>query len=199
VGPKARLVRSPSRSRRAGPSDMDGAGQFGSSAPRAAARNIEEVVRLEEDASRRRSLADRISDVIAGFAGTVTFVLLHLGWFAVWATINAGLIPGVPAFDPYPFSLLCMIVSMEGVLLSTFVLIKQNRMSARADERNHLGLQVSLLSEQEVTKVIQMLEGISAHLGIEREVVDSETKELGQNTAVGDLARQLRDKLPPCD
>jgi uncharacterized membrane protein len=84
-------------------------------------------------------------------------------------------------------------------LLSTFVLIKQNRMSARADERNHLGLQVSLLSEQEVTKVIQMLEGISAHLGIEREVVDSETKELGQNTAVGDLARQLRDKLPPCD
>ena len=68
---------------------------------------------------------------------------------------------GLPRFDPYPFKLLCMIVSMEGVLLSTFVLIKQNRMGQRADRRNHLDLQVNLLTEQEVTKVIQMLEAIS--------------------------------------
>ena len=175
---------------------MDGAGQFGSSAPRAAARNIEEVVRLEEDASRRRSLADRISDVIAGFAGTVTFVLLHLGWFAVWATINAGLIPGVPAFDPHPFSLLCMIVSMEGVLLSTFVLIKQNRMGVRADRRNRLDLQINLLTEQEVTKVIQMLERISMHLGIENQVLDPDAREMGKVTAVDTLAHELDQKMP---
>jgi uncharacterized membrane protein len=169
----------------------------GGIAPPTAARNIEEVARLEQEAAARRSLADRVADLIAGFAGTVVFVLLHLLWFVVWATVNAGLVPGVPAFDPYPFQLLCMIVSMEGVLLSTFVLIKQNRMSARADERNHLGLQVGLLSEQEVTKVIQMLEGISAHLGIQREVVDAEAREPGRHTAVRGLAHQLRERLPP--
>ncbi|MBV1798583.1 DUF1003 domain-containing protein [Siccirubricoccus sp. G192] len=176
---------------------MDRTEPPGGVAPPMAARNIEEVACLEQEAAARRSLADRVADLIAGFAGTVIFVLLHLLWFVVWATVNAGLVPGVPAFDPYPFQLLCMIVSMEGVLLSTFVLIKQNRMSARADERNQLGLQIGLLSEQEVTKVIQMLEGISAHLGIQREVVDAEARELGRHTAVRGLAEQLRERLPP--
>ena len=167
--------------------------------PRVAARNIEDVVRLEEEANHQRSGPDQAADAIAGFVGTVTFVLLHLLWFGLWASINTGLIPGLRAFDPYPFQLLCMIVSLEGVLLSTFVLIKQNRMSRRADERSHLGLQVNLLSEQEITKVIQMLEGISEHLGIRHKVVDEAAEELGQNTAVGSLAHQLREKLPPGD
>ena len=164
--------------------------------PRAAVRNIEEVVRLEEAAMRRRSFADRVADLIAGFAGTVAFVLFHLLWFAGWAAVNAGLVPFLPAFDPYPFALLCMIVSMEGVLLSTFVLIKQNRMGALSDERSHLDLQISLLSEQEVTKIIRMLEQVSARLGIADEVVDAEVREMGATTAVGSLARALREKLP---
>ena len=168
-----------------------------SGTPRMAVHNIGEIIRLEQEASRQRTLADRVSDLIAGFAGTVIFVLLHLIWFAVWAGINAGLIPFIPPFDPYPFQLLCMIVSMEGVLLSTFVLIKQNRMGARADERSHLSLQVSLLSEQEVTKVIQVLSRISEQLGIRQAVIDAEAEELGRNTAVGDLAHELRDRLPP--
>lgn len=160
-------------------------------------RNVEEVMRLEEEASRQRSLADHLADLIAGFAGMVFFVLLHLLWFGAWAAINGGLVSFLPSFDPYPCQLLTMIVSLEGVLLATFVLIEQNRMSARADERSHLGLQVSLLSEQEVTKVIQMLERISGHLGIERDVVDAEARELGERTAVGDLAHRLRERLPP--
>ncbi len=175
-----------------------GTDRSAAAAPPVAVRNIEEVVRLEEAASRRRTAADRIADLIAGFVGTVGFVLLHLVWFALWAAVNAGLMPGVPAFDPYPFQLLCMIVSMEGVLLSTFVLIKQNRMSARADERNQLGLQVNLLAEEEVTKVLQMLERISAQLGIDRAaVVDAETEALARHTALGSLARQLQERLPP--
>lgn len=163
--------------------------------PSAAARNIDEVVRMERDAARRRSWADRVADAIAGFAGTVTFVLLHLLWFAFWATVNAGLLPFIPAFDPYPFQLLCMIVSMEGVLLSTFVLIKQNRMGALADERSHLDLQVSLLAEQEVTKVIQLLERLSGQLGVAQAVMDPEAREMGQTTAVGGIAQQLHERL----
>ncbi len=163
--------------------------------PQAAIRNIEAVIRLEQEAAQRRSLADRVADLIAGFAGTVVFVLLHLAWFIAWASINTGLIPILPAFDPYPFQLLCMIVSMEGVLLATFVLIKQNRMSALADERSHLDLQISLLAEQEVTKVLQMLERISTELGIAREVVDPEAQELGRTTAVSGIAHRLRERL----
>jgi uncharacterized membrane protein len=165
--------------------------------PRAAVRNIDEVVSLEQEAARQRSIADRVADGIAAFVGTVTFVLLHLIWFAGWAAVNTGLVTVVPSFDPYPFQLLCMIVSLEGVLLSTFVLIKQNRMSALADERSHLDLQVSLLAEQEVTKVIQMLQRISTHLGLEAEVMDEEAHELGETTAVGNLAHRLRERLHP--
>jgi uncharacterized membrane protein len=157
--------------------------------------NIQTIIHLEEEQSRERTRSDRIGDAIGTFAGTVTFVLLHLAWFAGWAVVNAGVM-GLPRFDPYPFPLLCMIVSMEGVLLSTFVLIKQNRMSIRADRRNHLDLQVNLLTEKEVTKVIQMLQVISAKLGVEGQAVDAETRELGRVTAVGELAHELQATLP---
>lgn len=164
-------------------------------APRSVRDNIQTIIGLEEEQNRERSFTDRIGDAIGTFAGTVTFVVLHLLAFAAWAAVNMGLL-GLPRFDPYPFNLLCMIVSMEGVLLSTFVLIKQNRMGQRADRRNHLDLQVNLLTEQEVTKVIQMLEAISRHMGIEGQVVDRETRELGKETAVGDLAHELKATLP---
>lgn len=164
-------------------------------APRTVVQNIEAVVKLQEATARQRSFADRIADHIANFSGTLGFVLLHLGWFGLWAVINAGLIPGLPAFDPYPFQLLAMIVSLEGVLLSTFVLIKQNRMSTQADQRDHLDLQINLLSEKETTKIIQMLTRLSAHFGVEHQVADAETKELAQVTAVESIARHVQAKL----
>ena len=158
--------------------------------------NIQTIIRLEEQQDRERSLGDRIGDAIGTFAGTISFVVLHLVLFVAWAVVNRGAIPGVAAFDPYPFNLLTMIVSMEGVLLSTFVLIKQNRMGVRADRRNHLDLQINLLTEKEVTKVIQMLERIAEHLKIERQTVDAETRELGEVTAVNELAKELKQALP---
>lgn len=163
--------------------------------PRTVLDNIQAIIQLEEEQERGRTFSDRIADAIASFAGRVVFVLLHLLWFGFWTLINLGVLKLVPAFDPYPFQLLCMLVSLEGVLLSTFVLIKQNRMSNRADRRAHLDLQINLLTEKEVTKVIQLLERISAHLGVDEEL-DSETKELGRETAVGELARELHANLP---
>lgn len=165
-------------------------------APRAAVRNIAEVVRLEEEAARRRPPSSRIADAAAGFAGTLGFVAAHATWIALWAAANTGLLPGVPIFDPYPFGLLGGLFSLEGVLLAAFVLMKQNRMSARAEERSHLDLQISLLAEQEVTKVIQMLGRIGAQLGIEERVVDPEAQELGAVTAIGELAHELQEQLP---
>lgn len=167
-----------------------------SHAPRTVTENIRTVIQVEEEVRSRRGLKDRIADAIGTFAGTVGFVLLHLAWFAAWVAINAGLVPGVPRFDPYPYQLLAMIVSLEGVLLSTFVLIKQNRMALFSDRRGHLDLQINLLTEKEVTKLIQMMERMAAHMGMEADVVDDEARELGEVTAVGDLAREVEGEMP---
>ena len=164
--------------------------------PRAAQENIEKVIQLEEDASQSRSLADKLADAIANFVGSIPFVIIHIGVLAAWVATNLGLIPGVKPFDPYPFQLLCMIVSIEGVLLSTFVLIKQNRMSQQADYRAHLDLQVNLLTEKEVTKLLQAVERLSSKMGVDQVVQDPEIQELGQVTAVENLAKDLEQRLP---
>ena len=134
----------------------------------AVAENIEAILRLEDAALRQRTWADTLSDSIADFTGTIWFVAMHLAWFAAWAVVNTGLVHVIPAFDPYPFQLLCMIVSMEGVLLATFVLIKQNRMSYLSDRRAHLDLQINLLAEREVTSLLQMTSDIARKLQVER-------------------------------
>jgi uncharacterized membrane protein len=163
-----------------------------SATPPSAQANINAIVALEERALKHRSFADRLSDVIANFVGSVTFVALHLAWFGVWVGLNVGLWK----FDPYPFALLCMLVSLEGVLLSTFVLIKQNRMSQRADQRSHLDLQINLLAEKEVTKLLQMQRLICRQLGIKEADSDREIAELSDVTAVENLAEELNEKMP---
>jgi uncharacterized membrane protein len=157
--------------------------------------NIETVAKMEAEFLEARTATDRVGDAIAGFAGTMTFVMLHVIGLTAWFVINLGLIPFIVPFDPYPFVLMAVIVSIEGVLLSTFILMKQNRMSRRADERNHLNLQVDLLAEKEITKILQMQRKLCRHFGIDAD--DPEARELSQHTAVEDLAHELREKLPP--
>ena len=164
--------------------------------PPSAQANIRTVVALEEEARTRRTMADRMSDLIANFVGSIPFVVLHLVWFGVWVGVNTGMVWGKWKFDPYPFALLCMLVSLEGVLLSTFVLIKQNRMSQRADQRAHLDLQVNLLSEKEITKVLQLQRLICERLQIEQAKEDRELAELSSITAVGNIAHELDEKMP---
>ena len=92
--------------------------------------------------------------------------------------------------------LLSLCVSLEAVLLTTFVLMKQNRMSKRADQRNQLTLQVDMLAERETTKALQMLRAICERLGIEEQAREPETKQLSEETAVETLARELKRKIP---
>jgi uncharacterized membrane protein len=159
--------------------------------------NIEQVARLEERFLQNRNAVERIGDAVGGFAGSMTFVALHVLWFIAWFTVNSKLIPAIPAFDPYPFIFLSMSVSVEAVLLSTFVLMKQNREAKRAEQRQQLTLQIDLLAEQEATKTLQMLQRICEHLGIHDAARDSETQMLSQHTAVDELADELKEKLPP--
>ena len=167
-----------------------------SSAPATVEANIHCVADLEQEFESRRSITDRVADLIAGFSGSMSFFSLHALWFVVWFLINTRVLPIIHPFDPYPFILLAMIVSVEGVLLSTFVLMKQNRMQKRSDSRDHLNLQIDLLSEKEVTKSLQLLRAICRRLGISEADLDPELAEMARTTSVDMLADHIQADLP---
>ena len=106
-------------------------------------RNIREICSMEQEVLARRSLSARLGDTIATHAGRMWFIALHAAWFFVWIVVN---VEKIAAFDPFPFSLLTMIVSLESIFLSLFIIMSQNRSSIQADQRNHLDLQINLLS-----------------------------------------------------
>jgi uncharacterized membrane protein len=159
-----------------------------------AARNVAEIARLEERETKELPFSDRVSLAITRRVGTLTGTLLHglafLGW-CLWNLFS----PRDLRFDPYPFGLLTMIVSMEGVLLATLVLVSQNRMSVQSDQRDRLNLQVDLLAEQEMTMVLRMLSRIGDRLGVQPADHEQEaTQQLMQETNVYQLMEELRRK-----
>lgn len=129
-------------------------------------RNIRTILRLRAKAARERTVQDRLADGITDFSGRLAFVYFHVAWFGAWLLLNTGWL-GVQAFDPYPYGLLTMIVSLEAIFLSTFVLISQNRLSVESDRRADLDLHIDLLAEAELTEVLKMLRAIQEKLGIE--------------------------------
>src|SRR6202162_5125701 len=140
--------------------------------------HIDSIVRQEEEALERRSSSERLADAVGVFAGSLLFVVLHLGLVIVWLVVNSGEIPGIRPFDPHPFSLLGVIVAVEAVILSSFILMRQNRMMRRGDRRDHLNLQIDLLAEKEITKVLQMVRAIGGHRGLQNMRADKEIREV---------------------
>ena len=90
---------------------------------------------------------DRAADQVTSFAGSLNFVYLHSVWFAIWIVLNIGVLGAGLQFDKFPFGLLTMIVSLEAIFLSTFVMVSQNRQAARADIRSELDFETNLRSE----------------------------------------------------
>ncbi len=166
------------------------------SAPSSVESNIRCVADLERSFEDHRSPKDLIADVIGGFSGSIWFVVIHVIIFTFWFLLNTGVLSFLPKFDPFPFILLAMIVSVEGVLLSTFVLMKQNRMQQRSDARDHLNLQIDLLAEKEVTKALQLLRAIAQKLDIPELEQDDELREMADNTSVDTLAKRIQSDLP---
>jgi len=136
-------------------------------------RNIRTIIHLRTKAARGRSLQNRIADAITSFSGRMIFAYVHIIWFGVWILLNTGRL-GVHVFDPFPYGLLTMVVSLEAIFLSTFVLISQNRLGEETERRADLDLHIGLLTEHELTRVLQMLDAIQDKLGI----VDHENSEL---------------------
>lgn len=150
------------------------------------------MVRIRSKAERERSLQERISDAITDFSGRMIFVYLHVIWFGAWFLINTGQI-GIKPFDPFPYGLLTMIVSLEAIFLSTFVLISQNRLSQENERRAELDMHINLLTEHELTRVLQMLDAIESKLGIENHE-DSELADLEMETKPEDVLAEI-DRL----
>jgi uncharacterized membrane protein len=146
--------------------------------------------RLEQAQNRRRTTADRIAAGIAHFCGSMTFVWIHVAVFAAWIAYNS--LPWFDAFDPYPFTFLTLVVSLEAIFLSTFILISQNYDMRISERRNQLDLQINLLAEQENTKILQVLELIAKKVGAHVEE-DPQIRALAEATHPDSLVRQIED------
>ena len=114
----------------------------------------------------------------------------------IWSTVNLNLIAGVKAFDPFPFGILALLLAAESVFLTIFVLISQNRMAREAERRSHLDLQVGMLAEQELTVMLQMLQKLCQHAGVDVRSSTQEVQGFSETTDMQKLASELKDKLP---
>jgi len=158
--------------------------------------NIDAIAELEHDARDRRTPTERVSDLITKLVGNMGFLLAQLLLISGWCLFNLHVIPGLKPFDPFPFGVLALVVSSESVFLTIFVLISQSRMSRQSERRSHLDLQVGMLSEQELTTILQMLQKLCLHMGVNVDSSKQEVQSFSKTTDVRKLASELQDKLP---
>ena len=160
-----------------------------------AKKNVETIAQVEQQLVGRQTRLDRIGDTVARFFGTLRFIIAHALFLAGWFVVNLGLIASVRPFDPYPFPFLSLIIGIEFISLTAFVLMNQNLQSRRESQWAHLNLQLAMLAEHEVTKNMQMLQLICKHLGLVEPTGDHELKELIETTPVTSLVEEIAHKL----
>lgn len=158
--------------------------------------HVDLIAKHEQDFLTNRTAAERLGDSIAGFAGSLAFVAIHLAVFAGWMIFNTASFTLPRHFDPPPFSLLGTIVAIEAILLASVILMRQSRMSRRAEERDHLMLQVLLLTEKEITAVLGMNRQIAGKVGLRQVADDKEIEQLSQHTSIDDVAQTIKGQLP---
>jgi uncharacterized membrane protein len=155
-------------------------------------RNICTLIEVRRQFEESKGFQDRVADTLTAFSGSMLFVYLHAVWFGVWVAINLGWL-GIKPFDPFPFGLLTMMVSLEAIFLSTFVLVSQNRMSLVADKRADLDLQINLLAEHEITRILTLVDAMAERMGIEA-ARDPEAEELEQDVAPEEVLHELEER-----
>lgn len=166
------------------------------------ARNVRALVDARAAFDRRKTRQQRIADAITAFTGSMTFVWVHAVVFSVWLLVNARIVTFVPAWDPFPFVMLAMIASVEAIFLSTFVLISQNRAAELAERRAELDLQINLLAEHEVTRLISVVDRIAERLEVdasERAPLKPFAHDVAPETVIAELdnAGQKVGETPP--
>lgn len=152
-------------------------------------RNIDRVMALESSEHQKATTADRIADAITAFSGSIRFVWITTVLVGGWIAANF-LLPGQDRLDPFPFPLLTLVLSVEAIFLSIFILMSQNRAAKVSDKRSHLDLQLNMLTEQENTKMLRMLEDIGRVVGAEF-CSGTEVEILAAATQPESLSRQI--------
>lgn len=147
----------------------------------ALARNIEALRERRRREEAKAGLQEKIAGAVTAFTGSMTFVYVHLAILAAWVAVNVGLVPGMEPFDR-TFVILATAASVEAIFLSTFVLISQNRAAEAADRRADLDLQINLLTEHEVTRLMTLTAAIAEKLGVQ-ESRDPTLEELQRDVA----------------
>lgn len=153
--------------------------------------NVQAIKTWERALRGSRSRSERAVDGITTWAAGGPALLLHLVWFAGWLVINTGLVPGIAPFDPFPFSFLTLVVSLEAIVLTLLVLASQNRMGGQSEKRNHLDLQIDLLAEREMTAVLRLLQDIATHLQVHTHVTPDVVRDLARKIDLPHLEKRM--------
>ncbi len=156
-------------------------------------KNIETILKLEKEALQKHSTAQHVANKITAVAGSPQFIILHIILFVGWMLVNGGVFSFIRPFDPFPFSFLTLVVSLEAIFLTLLVLMSQNRMTKEADKRALLDLQINMLDEQETTMILRTVQKIANHLGLEEEM-DNSLKELIEETDINHVAKKIDDE-----
>ncbi len=158
--------------------------------------HIDLIARHEAEFLAKRTPTERVSDRIAAFAGSFSFVGLQLFVFLGWIFVNSFSILHIPHFDPAPFSLLGTAVAMEGIVLASFILMRQARMGRRGDERDHLMLQILMLTEKELTALLGMDRQVARRMGLHEVANSPELRQLSEHTSIDEVAQNIAETIP---
>jgi len=148
---------------------------------------------FEVEALKKRPVIAKIADFLTSYFGTISFLVVNILVYAIWILGNTGKIPGFPQIDPYPYSFMNSFVSIEAIILAVIVLMSQNRENQRDVLRQELGLQVELISEKEITKILALLKEILAEQ--KKVKTDPELDEMTKEIDAGYIERKLEEQL----
>jgi uncharacterized membrane protein len=158
-------------------------------------RNMRVIDEYRGEVEKEKGFQDHLADWITHWSGSMLFVYFHVAWFGAWILANVGVL-GIDPFDPFPFGLLTTIVSLEAIFLSTFVLVSQNRQAMLADRRAELDLQINLLAEYEMTRVLKLVDSIARKVGCD-DCDEGELSELKEDVKPKELLRELDAREGP--
>jgi uncharacterized membrane protein len=162
-------------------------------------KNIQSLLEVRQERERQRTGEQRLADAVTGFIGNMRFVYFLVVLSAIWIGIDLGWLPWIPRFDPFPYPLLSTITSVLALLVSTAVLVTQNRATELADQRAELNVQISLLAEHEVTHLIRLVESIAIRVGAQ-ETADPLLDELKQHVDPLEVIKEIekaKEKTEP--
>jgi len=158
--------------------------------------HIDLIAKHEQEFLAQRTQTEKLGDRMASLIGSLTYVSLHVVLFAGWIAWNLLPINGLPHFDPFPFPLLDIIFAFEAILVASFILMRQSRMSRRAEERDQLMLQILLLTEREITANLGIQRQLAARMGLHEVADDQEVSQLSEHTSIDEVANIIKESLP---